>query len=88
MTQTFIKFPSTEFSHVIILAHYPLNPNDAEFVEGIIQPVEWEVHEIVTPEDRAIAELRVDYYRDRYENVQVRGCSGESLLRRSLSATV
>lgn len=88
MTQTFIKLPSDEFSHIIILAHYPLDPDDNEFIEGVIQPVEWEIHSIATPEDREIAEMRVVYYQGRFESVQVRGCSGESLLRRSLSATV
>lgn len=73
---------------MVILAHYPLEPNDPEFIEGVIQPVEWEVHNISTPDDLAVAKKRVDYYRDRYANVQVRGCSDGSLLRRSLSATV
>jgi len=90
MKQTFIKFPeeTTDFSHVIILAHYPLNPDDEEFSEGVIESVEWEIHNISKSEEREVAEARVDYYRDRYANVQVRGCTGGSLLRSSLSATV
>lgn len=90
MKQTFVKFPenTTDFSHIIILAHYPLNPDDEEFTEGVIESVEWEIHNISTPEEREVAEARVDYYRDRYANVQVRGCTGGSLLRSSLSATV
>ena len=90
MKQTYIKFPdeSTDLSHIIILAHYPLNPDDEEFAEGIIEPVEWEIHSISNSDEREVAEARVDYYRDRYANVQVRGCTGGSLLRSSLSATV
>jgi hypothetical protein len=90
MKQTYIKFPdeSTDLSHIIILAHYPLNPDDEEFAEGIIEPVEWEIHSISNSEEREVAEARVDYYRDRYANVQVRGCTHGSLLRSSLSATV
>ena len=88
MTQAFIKFPNEDFSHVIILAHYPTHPDDVEFRDGVIQPVEWEIHNILTPEGRDTAERRVSYYRDRFDSVQVRGCSGDSLLRRSLSATV
>ena len=87
MKQTFIKFP-TDFSHIIILAHYPLSINDDEFADGVIESVEWEIHNISKPEEREVAEARVDYYRDRYANVQVRGCTGGSLLRSSLSATV
>lgn len=90
MKQTFIKFPdeTSDLSHIIILAHYPLNPDDEEFTKGVIEPVEWEIHNISKPDEREVAEARVDYYRDRYANVQVRGCTGGSLLRNSLSATV
>ncbi len=90
MKQTFIKFPdeTSDLSHIIILAHYPLNLDDEEFTQGVIEPVEWEIHNISKSEEREVAEARVDYYRDRYANVQVRGCTGGSLLRSSLSATV
>jgi hypothetical protein len=90
MKQTFIKFPeeTSDLSHIIILAHYPLNPDDEEFAEGVIESVEWEIHSTSNSEEREVAEARVDYYRDRYANVQVRGCTGGSLLRSSLSATV
>lgn len=88
MTQTFIKFPDGEFSHIIILAHFPLNPDGDEFREGIIQPVEWEIHDITSDHDKTVAQMRVNYYRNRFENVQVRGCSAGSLLRSPLSTTV